>query len=165
MAGNRFQTCLLLGLFFIPLSTAVATLGKPGMNDLAKNELKKYLYVCAHEKTMGAVTHDGKFFVKKDHRSVLVACGFTNPSTKNIRSIKGVLKFSTYFGNPVFEMSVQENLSLSPGQEAMRERTLQRVDFINEETFAVFMATPLSRLRQEWMPVEMVLSDGAVLRP
>jgi len=165
MFRNRFQAYLLFGLFFIPLSTAVATLGKPSMSDLSKNELKPYLYVCAHEKTMGATTHDGNFLIKKDHRSVLISCGISNHSKQSIRSIKGVLKFKTYFGKPVFEMPLQENLLLDPGQEAMREWSLQRGDFADEETFAVFMATPLSRLRQEWMPLELVLADGTVLKP
>jgi hypothetical protein len=165
MIGNRFQAYLLFGLFFIPLSTAVATLGEPSINDLSKNELKPYLYVCAHEKTLGAMTHDGNFLIKKDHRSVLISCGFSNHSQKRFRSIKGVLKFKTYFGKPVFEMPLQENLPLDPGQEAMREWSFQRADFADEETFTVFITTPLSRLRQEWTPVELVLADGTILKP
>jgi len=165
MNGNRFQTYLLLGLFFLPLSTAVATLGKTHMSDDSVNILKPYLHVCAHEKIAASATHEKIFFIKRDHRSVMVSCGFSNHSNRSISAIKGVLRFTTYFGQPVFEMPLREKLSLEPGQETLRDWTLQRDDFKDEEAFSAFMTTPLARLRQEWKPEELVLADGTVLKP
>jgi len=165
MTGNRFQTYLLLVLFFCPLSIATASLGKSTLNDDSLNILKPYLHVCAHEKTAASATHEKKLFIKRDHRSVMVSCGFSNHSNRSISAIKGVLRFTTYFGQPVFEMPLREKLSLEPGQETLRDWTLQRDDFKDEEAFAAFMTTPLSRLRQEWTPEELVLADGTVLKP
>jgi len=162
---KRFQILLFISLLFISISTAVATLGRPGLKANVPNGLDTYLLVQAHEKIAGAVTCEKTLFVKRDRRQVMVTCGIMNQSSSHIKSMKGVLRFSDYFGSPLVEMPLTVEGPLAPGAESSQSMTLLRSHFTDEASFESFLRTPLSRMRQAWIPTELVLADGRILKP
>jgi hypothetical protein len=93
---------------------------------------------------------------------VVVSCSIVNQSAHPVVSMKGILRFSTYLGRPLVEIPMEGRLKLAPGAETSLQQTLRRDDFRNEEAYRKFLRTPLARLRQEWVPTELVLADRPI---
>jgi hypothetical protein len=166
-AGKRFQLLTFAVLFSLPCACATATLGDNSFYQQAikSNPLKPYLRVRAHEKSQVVNTCPQATSVEKDPRSVQVTCRFWNQSKDTIRSVRGVLCFKTYHGQTVHEMVMNETVTLDPGENLLKVWQLKRADFKDEGSFKSFLETPLSRLRQVWLPSEVRLVGGKILKP
>jgi hypothetical protein len=128
------------------------------------NRLTKVLKVWAFEKDMGAASKVKGVF-KKDASTIRVRCGFENLSKKEIRASRGVLRFSTFFGETLFDLSWEAVTPIPPQGTASMEWKVKRGHFPDKEAFLRFRKTPLEEMRQVWSPSVVVFADGTSLKP
>jgi hypothetical protein len=128
------------------------------------NRLATIIQVIPTEKTMDT-TSKVKGVFSKSSRTVNLKCVLVNQSQKDIRAVRGTLKFTTYFGDPIAELTVELVTPLPPGQKIPTSWKIKRERFSSDDAFKVFADTPLQKMRMVWVPSVAVLADGSKLLP
>jgi hypothetical protein len=130
---------------------------------VATHRLEGLLQVFPVEKTLDA-TSKVKGVFKKSSRTSNLKCAFQNQSSSDIRAVRGVLRFTSYFGDPIVDLSVEVVSALPPGQKVTVAWKIKRERFASDESFKAFVDTPLEKMRAVWIPSVIVLADGTTLK-
>lgn len=130
----------------------------------AVNRLAGLLQVSPAEKTLDTASKVKGVF-QKSARTANLKCNFKNMGAVEIRAVRGVLRFTSYFGDPIVDLSVEVVTTLAPGQTSTVAWKIKRERFTSDETFKTFVDTPLDKMRAVWMPSVVVLANGSTLKP
>jgi len=79
------------------------------------NRLAGLLQVSPVEKTLDSVSKVKGVF-QKSARTANLKCNFKNTGSSEIRAVRGVLRFTSYFGDPIVDLSVEVVTTLATGQ-------------------------------------------------
>lgn len=130
---------------------------------VATHRLEGLLQVVPVEKTLNT-TSKVKGIFKKAARTANLKCSFQNQGSSEIRAIRGVLRFTSYFGDPIVDLSVEVVSVIAPGQKVTVAWQIKRERFTSDETFKTFVDTPLDKMRSVWIPSVVVLANGTTLK-
>ena len=157
------HTALLLVALLLPIVGMAKTKAKTAPQ-AQTNRLTRAVKVWAYSKDMGAASKVKNVF-KKDAPTITVKMGFQNLSGKEIRASRGILRFTTFFGEGIYDLSWEAVMPIAPGQSASMEWKLKRANFASDEAFEKFKKTPLDKMQQTWWPTVVVFADGTRLKP
>jgi hypothetical protein len=125
--------------------------------------LEGLLQVVPVEKTLNT-TSKVKGVFKKAARTADLKCSFQNQGAQEIRAVRGVLRFTSYFGDPIVDLSVEVVSVIAPGQKVTVAWQIKRERFTSDTAFKTFVDTPLDKMRAVWIPSVAVLADGTTLK-
>jgi hypothetical protein len=121
------------------------------------------LQVVPVEKTLNSVSKVTGVF-KKASRTANLKCSLQNQGSSEIRAVRGVLRFTSYFGDPIVDLSVEVVSVMAPGQKVTVSWQIKRERFGSDAAFKTFIDTPLDKMRAVWIPSIVVLADGTTLK-
>ena len=164
----RLKPCLFAILFLLSLPSPWLLAKSKSVSKVKKttasNKLVSLLQVKPYEKVLGTVSQVKGVF-QKSARTVTLRCSLLNRTKQEIRAVRGTLRFTTYFGEPIYDLSLEAVRPFPPGQQVPMEWKLKRERFTSDETFKIFTDTPLDKMRVVWYPSVLVLADGTTLKP
>lgn len=139
---------------------------KPGASPhkTAANRLQGWVQVRAVGKDLDAASKVKGVF-KKASRTVSLKCQLLNQGAKPLGALRGTLRFTSYFGDLIGDLSVEVVAPVAPGQSVTTTWKIKRERFSSDEAFKTFADTPLDKMRVTWIPSMVVLSDGTRLLP
>jgi len=164
----RPKVCLFAIIFLICLPSsglwAKANPAAKAKKHNGINKLVSLLQVTPYEKTLDTVSQVKGVF-QKSSRVVTLRCGLVNRTKREIRAVRGILRFTTYFGESIYDLSLEAVRPFPPGQQVSMEWKLKRERFTSDSNFKIFTDTPLEKMRVVWVPSVLVLDDGTTLKP
>jgi len=163
---RRENWWIVLGLCLIPMvATAKAPPSKKAKTAVSTApRLGGSLQVVALDKRLDPKSQVKGVF-SKSSRTVTLDCEIQNLGAREIRAMRGVLKFTTFFGDPIVDLSVEVVTSIPPGSKVNSSWKLKRERFASDAAFKKFVDTPLDKMRMTWLPSVAVTADGTQLLP
>ncbi len=116
-----------------------------------------------YEKNTGTVAKVKGVF-KKTSQTIDVKCGFLNRTQKNIRALRGTMRFTTFFNEPIFDMPLEAVMPITPGERAGMTWKLKREHFASDEAYDKFRKSPLEKMKVQWVPSAIAFEDGTMLQ-
>jgi hypothetical protein len=158
-------TLMLSALFILTLGPALAapkTTTKASSVSSKMASMQKVLRVWVFEKGGDFVGDVGGIFDQK-RKVVILKCGLKNQTKKNIRGVRGVLRFTTLFGEYLCDLSLETTAAVPAGQSVSVEWKVGSERF-TEEALKKFEKLKLEEMRQLWYPTTIAFTDGTILK-
>ena len=168
---NFFRLGLILALgFLVPgLSAAAAkkasTKKTPTPVSKAKpntEAMRKALQFWVFEKG-GEFVGDVLGVVDYKEKKIILKCGLKNLTRKNIRGVRGMVRFTTLFGEYIADLPLESTASVPAGRSISVEWTAKGERF-SKAGFDKFQKLKLEEMRALWYPTAVVFTDGTMLR-
>jgi hypothetical protein len=128
-------------------------------NTVAMNKaLKFWIY----EKG-GDVVGDVVGLVDQKEKKVVLKCGLMNLTKKDIRGVRGIVRFTTLFGEYIGDISL-ETTALVPAGQRVSIEWKAGADRFTPTGLEKFQKLKLDEMRQIWYPRMVVFTDGETLK-
>jgi hypothetical protein len=137
-----------------PTPTPLSSINAAAMNKV----LKFWVY----EKGGDIVGDVGGIFDPKI-KTVILKCGLMNLTKKDIRGVRGVVRFTTLFGEYIGDISLETTAAVPAGQRVSIEWKAGS-DRFTPEGLQKFQKLKLEEMRQLWYPRMVVFTDGETLK-
>jgi hypothetical protein len=124
--------------------------------------MNKVLKFWVYEKGGDVVGDVGGIFDPK-MKTVILKCGLMNLTKKDIRGVRGVLRFTTLFGEYICDISLETTAAVPAGQRVSIEWKAGS-DRFTPEGLQKFQKLKLEEMRQIWYPRMVVFTDGETLK-
>ena len=139
-----------------PTSTPIV---QPSPNMAAMNQALKFW---VYEKS-GELVGDVMGMVDPKEKKVVLKCGLMNLTKKDIRGVRGFLRFTTLFGEYIGDVSL-ETTELVPAGQRVSVEWKAGADRFTPEGLQKFQKLKLEEMRQLWYPRMVVFTDGTMLK-
>ena len=137
-----------------PTPTPLSSVNAASMNKV----LKFWVY----EKGGDLVGDVGGIFDQKI-KTMILKCGLMNLTKKDIRGVRGVVRFTTLFGEYIGDISLETTAAVPAGQRVSIEWKAG-ADRFTPEGLQKFQKLKLEEMRQLWYPRMIVFTDGTTLK-
>ena len=124
--------------------------------------MNKVLRLAAYEKG-GEFIGDVIGIVDAKSKKVVLKCNLSNLSNKEIHGVRGLLRFTTMFGDYIGDLSLETTAIIPPGGTLSVEWKAGAERF-SEEGLKTFQKLKLDQMRQLWYPTMVVFTDGTILK-
>lgn len=124
--------------------------------------MNKALKFWVYEKGGEFIADVGGIFDEK-MKKMVIKCGLMNLTKKDIRGVRGVVRFTTLFGEHVGDISLETTASVPAGQRVSIEWKAG-ADRFTPEGLKKFEKLKLEEMRQIWVPRMIVFTDGTTLK-
>ena len=124
--------------------------------------MNKALKFWVYEKG-GDVVGDVVGLVDQKEKKVILKCGLMNLTKKNIRGVRGVVRFTTLFGEYIGDLSL-ETTALVPAGQRISIEWKAGSDRFTPAGLEKFQKLKLEEMRQIWYPRMVVFTDGEILK-
>jgi len=124
--------------------------------------LQKVLKVWVYEKGGDFVGDVGGIFDQK-RKVAILKCGMKNLTKKDIRGVRGVMRFTTLFGEYITDLSLETTAAIPAGQSVSVEAKVGS-ERLTEEALKKFEKIKLEEMRQTWYPTTIAFTDGTILK-
>ena len=124
--------------------------------------MTKVFSLKAYEKG-GEFIGDVVGIVDSKSKKVVLKCNLTNLSTREIHGARGVLRFTTLFGDYIGDLSL-ETTAIVPPRSTISVEWKAGAERFSEEGMKIFQKLKLEQMRQLWYPTMVVFSDGTILK-
>jgi len=159
---NAIRTIPILFLLTMtPGALQAATTKAPAVkpNTLA---MQKALKLWVFEKG-GEFVGDALGLVDYKEKKFILKCGLKNTTTKNIKGVRGVLRFTTLFGEYIGDLVLESTASVPAGRSVTIEWKAEGKRF-TKQGFEKFQKLKLEEMKQIWVPTAVVFTDGTMLK-
>jgi hypothetical protein len=151
-------------LFFLvsnigPLRAATAKSSGVKPNTAA---MQKALKLWVFEKG-GEFVGDALGLVDYKEKKFILKCGLKNNTKKDIQGVRGVLRFTTLFGEYIGDLSLEFTDKVPAGRSVSVEWKAEGKRF-SKQGFEKFQKLKLSEMKQLWYPTAVVFADGTMLK-
>jgi hypothetical protein len=137
-----------------PAPTPVASPNRAAM----ARALQFYVY----EKSSDVVNDVTGLFDQKSQK-VTLKCELKNLTQREIHGVRGTLRFTTFFGEKIADISIETTAVLPPGEVVGVNWNIP-VDRLSPAEFEKLKKAKLEEMKQIWYPSMVVFTDGAVLK-
>ena len=124
--------------------------------------MQKVLRLAAYEKG-GEFIGDVAGIVDSKAKKVVLKCNLTNLSTREVHGARGVLRFTTLFGDYIGDLSL-ETTAVIPPRTTVSVEWKAGAERFSEEGLKTFQKLKLEQMRQLWYPTMVVFTDGTILK-
>lgn len=124
--------------------------------------MNKALKFWVYEKGGDLVGDVGGIFDQKI-KTVILKCGLMNLTKKDIRGVRGIVRFTTLFGEYICDISLETTAAVPAGQRVSIEWKAGS-DRFTPEGLQKFQKLKLEEMRQLWYPRMVVFTDGETLK-
>ena len=111
----------------------------------------------------GELVGDVVGLVDSKEKKVVLKCGLMNLTKKDIRGVRGIMRFTTLFGEYIGDISL-ETTELVPAGQRVSIEWKAGADRFTPEGLQKFQKLKLEEMRQTWYPRTVVFTDGAILK-
>lgn len=132
---------------------------KPSTNMTAMNKALKFW---VYEKG-GELVGDVVGLVDAKEKKVVLKCGLMNLTKRDIRGVRGVVRFTTLFGEYIGDISL-ETTELVPAGQKVAIEWKAGADRFTPEGLQKFQKLKLEEMHQTWYPRMVVFTDGTMLK-
>lgn len=124
--------------------------------------MQKSLKFWVYEKG-GEFIGDVVGIVDQKEKKVVIKCGLKNLTKKDIRGVRGVIRFTTLFKEYIGDISVESTAAIPAGQSISMEWKAGG-DRFTPEGMKKFQKLKLEEMTQLWYPTMVVFTDGTMLK-
>jgi hypothetical protein len=124
--------------------------------------LSKALRFWVYEKTTDVVNDVTGLFDSKAQK-ITLKCGLKNLTDREIHGVRGTLRFSTFFGEKIADISIETTAAIPPGR-VIGVNWNVPTDRLSPEVFEKLKKTKLDQMKQVWYPSMIAFTDGTVLK-
>jgi hypothetical protein len=124
--------------------------------------MNKALKFWVYEKGGEFIADVGGIFDPK-MKKMVIKCGLMNMTKKDIRGVRGVVRFTTLFGEHVGDISLETTAAVPAGQRIAIEWKAG-ADRFTPEGLKKFEKLKLEEMKQIWVPRMIVFTDGTTLQ-
>ena len=124
--------------------------------------MRKAVQVYAYEKGTDVVSDVTGIFDQKSQK-VNLKCEFKNLSKKDIHGVRGILRFTTIFGDFITDQSLESTAVIAPGQVISISWDIPSERFTGN-SMETFKKLKLDQMKQIWYPRMIVFTDGTTLK-
>ena len=109
------------------------------------------------------MVNDVTGFFDNKAQKIILKCELKNQTAKEIHGVRGTLRFTTYFGDVIADITVETQLPIPAGQvlwvnwEVPTER-------LTPEAFEKLKKAKMEQMKQVWYPRMVVFTDGTALK-
>ena len=96
-------------------------------------------------------------------KKVVLKCGMQNLTKKDIRGVRGIVRFTTLFGEYICDITL-ETTQLVPAGQSVSVEWKAGTDRFTPEGLQKFQKLKLEEMRQLWYPRMVVFTDGTSLK-
>ncbi len=140
---------------FIPSSQAASS-------PVPSAKLTKYLKLWAYEKGDDFIGTVGGIF-DENRKKIVLKCALKNLTGKEIHGVRGVLRFTTLFGEYICDWTLESTTVVPPGETAGVDWKAG-IERFTKKGLATFEKLKLGEMRQIWYPSMIVFSDGTIAK-
>ena len=115
-----------------------------------------------YEKSTDVVNDVTGIFDNKAQK-ITVKCELKNLSPKEIHGVRGTLRFTTFFGEKIADISIETTAAIPPGQ-VIGVNWNVPTERLSPEVFEKLKKTKLDQMKQLWYPSMIAFTDGTVLK-
>jgi hypothetical protein len=126
------------------------------------SRLQGLMKVWVYEKSGDVVSDVSGIFDEKS-KKITLKCGLKNLSKKEVHAVRGTLRFSTYFGDLIADLSVETVAAIPPGETLAVQWTVGP-ERMSKTAFETLQKTKLDQLKINWIPSVIAFSDGSMLK-
>ncbi len=153
-------------LLMMGLHSAFAQTKNPPMLLLAASPnqavLVQALRFWVYEKSTDVVNDVTGLFDSKAQK-ITLKCELKNLTGKEIHGVRGILRFTTFFGEKIVDISIETTAAIPPGQVIGVNWNIP-TDRLSPEEFEKLKKTKLEQMKQVWYPSMIVFTDGTSLK-
>ena len=128
----------------------------------SKVDLSKVMRLWVFEKG-GEFVGDVLGIVDQKEKKIILKAGMKNLTGKEIHGARGILRFTTLFGEFICDLSLETTSVVPPGQSITIEWKAEGQRF-TPEGMKKFEKLKLDQMRQTWYPRMIVFTDGTTLQ-
>jgi hypothetical protein len=125
---------------------------------LMQKDLRFYVY----EKSTDVVNDVTGLFDSKAQK-ITLKCELKNQTQKEIHGARGILRFTTLFGEYIADIYIESTTVLPPG-EVVGINWDVPTDRLTPDAFDKLKKAKLEEIKQTWYPRMIVFTDGTVLK-
>ena len=96
-------------------------------------------------------------------QKIFLKCELKNQTRKEIHGVRGTIRFTTVFGEPVADIYIESTTVLPPG-EVVGVNWDVPTDRLSPAAFDKLKNAKLDQVKQIWYPRMIVFTDGTVLK-
>ncbi len=163
---NKNWTLLLTSLWFVLASNHIVEAGTKSTTSVGDSPkmiaMRKAIQVYAYEKGSDVVSDVTGIFDQKSQK-VNLKCEFKNLTKKEIHGVRGILRFTTIFGDFITDQSLESTAVIAPGQVIPISWDIPSERFTGN-SMETFKKLKLDQMKQIWYPRMIVFTDGTVLK-
>ncbi len=163
-------------LFFLFISLAALTVMAPVFTQRAKAAqttptpavspnlalMKKALRFWVYEKSTDVISDVSGLFDSKAQK-ITLKCELKNQTGREIHGVRGVVRFTTLFGEEIADIYIESTDAIPPGQVIGVNWDIP-TDRLSPDAFDKLKKAQLDKVRQIWYPRTIVFTDGTVLK-
>jgi len=156
--------CSILALLAAPPLLAAAAKEPSKASTLKPNTaaMQKALRLWVFEKG-GEFVGDVLGVVDYKEKKIVLKCGLKNSTKKDIRGVRGVLRFTTLFGEYIGDLSLEFTDKVPAGRSVTVEWKAEGKRF-SKQGFEKFQKLKLEEIKQLWYPTAVVFTDGTMMK-
>ena len=125
---------------------------------LMQSSMRFYVY----EKSSDVVNDVTGMFDSKAQK-ITLKCELKNQTEKEIHGARGILRFTTLFGEYIADIYIESTTVLPPGQVVGINWDIP-TDRLSADAFDKLKKAKLEEIKQTWYPRMIVFTDGTVLK-
>ena len=124
--------------------------------------MNKALRFWVYEKSTDVVSDVSGIFDAKAQK-ITLKCELKNETKKEIHGVRGTLRFATFFGETIADITVESTTAIAPGEKIGVNWDVP-TDRLSPEAFDKLKKADLNQVKQIWYPRMVVFTDGTVLK-
>jgi hypothetical protein len=128
----------------------------------AEAVLSKTLRFWVYEKTTDVVNDVTGLFDSKAQK-ITLKCELKNLTDREIHGVRGTLRFTTFFGEKIADISIETTAAIPPGQ-VIGVNWNVPTDRLSPDVFEKLKKAKLDQMKQVWYPSMIAFTDGTVLK-
>jgi hypothetical protein len=115
-----------------------------------------------YEKSTDVVNDVTGLFDSKSQK-ITLKCELKNLTGSEIHGVRGVLRFTTFFGEKIADIAIETTAAIPTGQVIGVVWNIP-TDRLSPEVFDRLKKTKLDQMKQVWYPSMIAFTDGTILK-
>ena len=124
--------------------------------------MNKALRFWVYEKSTDVVSDVSGIFDSKAQK-ITLKCELKNQTRKEIHGVRGTLRFTTFFGETIADITVESTTAIPPG-ETIGVNWDVPTNRLSPAAFDKLKKADLNQIKQVWYPRMVVFTDGTALK-
>jgi len=124
--------------------------------------MQKALRFWVYDKLTDVVNDVTGIFDSKTQK-ITLKCELKNQTAKEIHGVRGILRFTSYFGDVIADIYVETQLPIPPGQTIGVNWDVP-TSRLSPQAFDQLKKAKMEQLKQVWYPRMVVFTDGTILK-
>ncbi len=124
--------------------------------------MQKALRFWVYEKSTDVISDVSGLFDSKSQK-ITLKCELKNKTGQEIHGVRGILRFTTLFGEEIADIYIESTDAIPPGQ-VIGVNWDVPTDRLTPDAFDKLKKAKLDQIKQTWYPRMIVFTDGTILK-